>query len=281
MIDVQNRLDNRNIDIDRVGIKNIRYPITVRDRSNKMQHTVAEINMYVDLPRHFKGTHMSRFVEVLNIYHGEIDIKHFDEILKYIKNKLNANSAHLEFYFPYFISKKAPVSRSEGLLDYRCSFKGAINGDNKIDIVVEVEVPITTLCPCSKEISEYGAHNQRSIVKLSYRAKDFIWLEEMIETVESCASAEIYSLLKREDEKFLTEKAYDNPSFVEDVVRSITIKLMEDERISWFYVESENLESIHNHNAYAFIERDKRVESEKLSLIVPAENNIFTIEDAD
>ncbi|MBD3233708.1 MAG: GTP cyclohydrolase I FolE2 [candidate division Zixibacteria bacterium] len=267
MIDIQNMPDERNIDIDRVGIKNVKYPITVRDRANGHQSTVADINMFVDLPRQFKGTHMSRFLETLNIYHGKIDITQFDDMLKYMKRKLRASKAHIEFSFPYFMAKKAPVTKSEGLIDYRCSFKGAVNGDNEIDIVTTIEVPVTTLCPCSKEISRYGAHNQRSIITLSYRSDGFIWLEEMIELAESCASSEIYSLLKREDERYVTEKAYDNPVFVEDVVRAITEKLNSDKRIIWFQVESENFESIHNHSAYAFIERDKRTANQVADLI--------------
>jgi GTP cyclohydrolase I len=267
MIDIQNMRDSRNIDIDRVGIKNIKYPITVRDRDNGHQHTIADVNMYVDLPHQFKGTHMSRFVEALNLYHGKIDITRFDEMLKHIKQKLNAGSAHLEFHFPYFINKKAPVTGSEGMIDYRCSFMGAINGDDMIDLITGIEVPITTLCPCSREISDLGAHNQRSIVRLSYRAEEFVWLEEIIDIVESCSSCEIYSLLKREDEKYITEKAYNNPAFVEDVVRSITAKLSLDDRIGWFEVESENFESIHNHSAYAYIEKDKRASDDIADLL--------------
>ncbi|MBD3170820.1 MAG: GTP cyclohydrolase I FolE2 [candidate division Zixibacteria bacterium] len=267
MIDIQSMRDNRNIDIDRVGIKNIKYPITVGDRNNGHQHTIADVNMYVDLPRQFKGTHMSRFVEALNIYRGEIDISKFEEMLRFIKKKLKADKAHLEFYFPFFISKKAPVTGSEGMIDYRCSFRGAINGDDEIDLVIGIEAPVTSLCPCSKEISDYGAHNQRSIISLSYRSNEFIWIEDIIEMVESCASSEIYSLLKRQDEKYVTEKAYDNPAFVEDIVRNVTVKMMEDKRILWFTVESENFESIHNHSAYAFVEKDKRISKKAEDII--------------
>jgi GTP cyclohydrolase I len=256
MIDVQNRRDNRNIDIDRVGIKNLKYPIALRDRSRQLQHTVASVNIYVDLPREFKGTHMSRFVEVLTRHHHEIDLRNIDQILKEIKLRLKAKNAHLELTFPYFIEKKAPVSGQSALLDYDCTIEAVANGSTEIKPTITVKVPVTTLCPCSKEISERGAHNQRSIVTLSVRANRWIWLEELIELVEDSASCEIYPLLKREDEKYVTEEAYDNPVFVEDVVRIITQKISADQRIDWFSVESENQESIHNHNAYASIERN-------------------------
>jgi GTP cyclohydrolase IB len=256
MIDVQNRRDNRNIDIDRVGIKNLKYPIALRDRTRQLQHTVAQVNIYVDLPREFKGTHMSRFVEVLTRHHHEIDLRNIDAVLNEIKDKLKAKNAHLKLAFPYFIERQAPVSKQSAMLDYDCTIEAVANGSADIKPTITVKVPVTTLCPCSKEISERGAHNQRSIVTLSVRANQWVWLEELIELVESSASCEIYPLLKREDEKYVTEKAYDNPVFVEDVVRNITTKISSDKRIDWFSVESENQESIHNHNAYASIERD-------------------------
>jgi len=260
MIDVQNQRDERNISIDRVGIKNINYPITLRDKSKEIQHTIASVNLYVDLPHEFKGTHMSRFVEVLTRHHCEIDIRNISEILNEIKNKLKAKTAHLELAFPYFIKKAAPVSGQEALLDYDCRIEAISNGSSEPKSTITVKVPVTTLCPCSKEISERGAHNQRSIVTLKVRVNKFIWLEELIEVVEQSASCELYSLLKREDEKYVTERAYDNPAFVEDVVRAITQKIQDDLRIDWFSVESENQESIHNHNAYAQIERNLRAE---------------------
>ena len=260
MIDVQNQKDDRNISIDRVGIKNINYPITLRDKSREIQHTIASVNLYVDLPRQFKGTHMSRFVEVLTRHHSEIDIRNISDILDEIKNKLKAKTAHLELSFPYFIKKAAPVSGQEALLDYDCRIEAVSNGSSELKSIITVKVPVTTLCPCSKEISERGAHNQRSIVTLKVRVNKFIWLEELIETVEQSASCELFPLLKREDEKFVTEKAYDNPAFVEDVVRAVTQKIQDDLRIDWFSVESENQESIHNHNAYAQIERNLRAE---------------------
>lgn len=258
MIDVQNLPDYRQIEIDKVGIKDIRYPITVLDRVKGRQKTVASINMYVGLPHQFKGTHMSRFVEILNEYRGElISLKSMKEILHKMKERLHAVSAHLEVEFPYFIEKEAPVSKIKGLMEYKCRLAGSLLRNNKIDLEVGVQVPICTLCPCSKEISDYGAHNQRGIVNLRLRFKKFIWLEDMIELVEEAGSAEVYSILKRVDEKYVTEKAYQNPKFVEDVVREIAEKLLADDNITWFAVEAENFESIHNHSAYAYIEREK------------------------
>ncbi|MDL1955490.1 MAG: GTP cyclohydrolase FolE2 [Candidatus Desulfofervidus auxilii] len=256
IVDVQNLPDTRRIEIDKVGIKNISYPITVLDREKGKQKTVASINMYVGLPHQFKGTHMSRFVEILNEYQEElISLKSIKEILKKMKERLNAVSAHLEIEFPYFIEKKAPVSKTKGLMEYRCRLVGSLK--NKLDLEVGVKVPICTLCPCSKEISDFGAHNQRGIVNLRLRFKKFVWLEDIIQLVEKAGSSQIYSVLKRIDEKYVTEQAYQNPKFVEDVVREIAEKLLADDNITWFAVEAENFESIHNHNAYAYIERKK------------------------
>lgn len=252
MIDIQNQHDHRNIAIDKVGVKDIRYPITVLDKATKTQQTVAIINMYVNLPKALKGTHMSRLVEILNEHDRMISIQNFADILSTMKQRLNAESAHIEISFPYFIMKTAPVSKSKGLMEYQCTFKGSLNKGK--DLVVMINVPITTLCPCSREISSFGAHNQRGEVRLQVRFKKFIWIEDLIELVEGCASSDVYSVLKREDEKYVTEKAYQNPKFVEDIVRDIAEKLKRDKNIIWFAVESENFESIHNHNAYAYIE---------------------------
>ncbi|MBW1729391.1 MAG: GTP cyclohydrolase I FolE2 [Deltaproteobacteria bacterium] len=256
MEDIQNHRDYRNIDIDQVGVKGIRYPITVRDKDMGEQQTVAEINMYVNLPRTYKGTHMSRFVEILNEHNRRISIQNFSNILEEMKKRLNAESAHMEITFPYFISKPAPVTGAEGLMEYKCTFKGSLNS-NGSDLVAMIHVPICTLCPCSKEISDFGAHNQRGEVRLQVRFKKFVWLEDLIKLVEESASCDVYSVLKREDEKFVTEKAYQNPRFVEDIVREIALKLNNDPNITWFAVESENFESIHNHNAYAYVEKHK------------------------
>jgi len=255
MRDIQNQQDSRNIEIHKVGVKDIRYPITVLDKNKGVQHTVASVNMYVDLPHHFKGTHMSRFVEILNKYRGSIAIKNFSKILNEMKVNLRAKTAHLQIEFPYFIQKRAPVTKSQGLMEYRCRFCGS--SDEVEDFYMGVTVPITTVCPCSKEISRVGAHNQRSLVTVHLRFKRFIWIEDVIELIETCASCDVYSILKRPDEQYVTEKAYENPMFVEDIVREVSARLMADENITWFTVESENFESIHNHSAYAFVERHK------------------------
>ncbi|MCD4787158.1 MAG: GTP cyclohydrolase FolE2 [Desulfobacterales bacterium] len=253
MKDTQNQRDYRNITIDKVGIKNLRYPITVLDRRNGCQDTVATINMYVDLPHEYKGTHMSRFVEILNVLRPEVSLKKISDALEQMKKHLNAASSHIEVTFPYFIEKKAPVSNSPGLMDYTCKLTGSSGPDGKIDFVSEVIVPVSSVCPCSKEISEAGAHNQRGEVRLSIRFKKFIWIEDMIEIVEKSGSSEVYSVLKRVDEKYITEYGFSNPKFVEDIVRDIAIKLKEDDNVTWFSVSAENFESIHNHSAYAHI----------------------------
>ncbi|MBC2695996.1 MAG: GTP cyclohydrolase I FolE2 [Desulfobacteraceae bacterium] len=253
MKDTQNQRDYRNITIDKVGIKNLRYPITVLDRRNGCQNTVATINMYVDLPHECKGTHMSRFVEILNLLCPEVSLKKISDALEQMKKHLNAASSHIEVTFPYFIEKKAPVSRSPGLMDYTCKLTGSSGPDGKIDFVSEVIVPVSSVCPCSKEISEAGAHNQRGEVRLSIRFKKFIWIEDMIKLVEKSGSSEVYSVLKRVDEKYITEYGFNNPKFVEDIVRDIAIKLKEDDNVTWFSVSAENFESIHNHSAYAHI----------------------------
>lgn len=255
MFDVQSQPDSRKIHIDRVGVKNLSYPITILDRTNKIQHTVASINMYVNLPHRFRGTHMSRFVEILNEYHREIHIDTVGEILRKMKEKLHAEEAHMEIRFPYFIEKSAPVSKAKSLMEYNCSYVGTLS-DNE-DFILGVEVPVTTLCPCSKELAERGAHNQRSIIRCDVRYTGFIWIEELIELAESSASSPLYALLKRKDEKAVTEQAYDHPMFVEDVVREMARKLNTDPRIVWYSVESENFESIHKHSAYASIVRGK------------------------
>lgn len=251
--DVQSLPDFRNIPIDKVGIKNLRYPITVRDRREGSQHTIAAINMYVDLPHNNKGTHMSRFVELLHLLRPEVSLEKFEAILDNMKQHLNAASAHLEMTFPYFIEKKAPVSTSPGLMDYTCSIIGTSDPSGRVDLISEVVVPISSVCPCSMEISEFGAHNQRGEVRLSTRFKKFIWMEDMIDLVEHAASCDVFSVLKRVDEKCVTERAFSNPKFVEDIVRDVAKTLKEDDNITWFSVSAENFESIHNHSAYASI----------------------------
>lgn len=258
--DVQSSPDTRRLPIDQVGIKDIRHPVRVKDRSQGEQHTIANFNMYVELPHNFKGTHMSRFVEILNIHDIEISVESFKQMLHEVTERLNASTGHIEMNFPYFINKAAPVSGVKSLMDYQVSFIGEVR-DGKDITSIKIVVPVTSLCPCSKEISSRGAHNQRSHVTVTVQTNAFIWIEELIEIVEKEASCELYGLLKRPDEKFVTERAYDNPKFVEDMVRDVAAKLNADERIDAFTVESENFESIHNHSAYAMIKRDKRAQA--------------------
>ncbi|MBS1223329.1 MAG: cyclohydrolase [Proteobacteria bacterium] len=257
--DVQNSADTRRLAINKVGIKDIRHPIRVRDRSGGEQHTIATFNMYVNLPHNFKGTHMSRFVEILNIPGREISVDSFKDMLTEMTDRLEAESGHIEMTFTYFITKAAPVSGVESLMDYEVTFAGEIR-DSRPAMNLKVVVPVTSLCPCSKKISRYGAHNQRSHVTVNVRTRGFIGIEDLIDLVEKEASCELYGLLKRPDEKYVTERAYENPKFVEDMVRDIAAKLNRDERVAAYSVESENFESIHNHSAYAMIERDKDAE---------------------
>ncbi len=254
--DIQSTEDTRRIDIDRVGIKAIRHPVVVRDRSGRDQHTVATFNMYVGLPHRFKGTHMSRFVEILNQHEYEITVDSFKRMITEMTDLLHAKVGRIEMAFPFFVTKTAPVSKVQSLIDYEVTFIGQIV-DSIPHVEVKVVVPVTTLCPCSKDVSDYGAHNQRSHVTLQARLRDFIWVEELIEIVERVASCELYGLLKRPDEKYVTERAYDNPKFVEDMVRDVAVQLNSDDRISAYTVESENFESIHNHSAYAMVQFDK------------------------
>jgi GTP cyclohydrolase I len=258
--DVQGSPDSRRIAIDKVGIKDIRHPVRVRDRSGGEQHTVATFNMYVYLPHSFKGTHMSRFVQILNSHEKEISVHSFKEMLREMAERLESEKGHIEMRFPYFVNKRAPVSGVQSLLDYDVTFTGEIR-DGRPTMYIQVVVPVTSLCPCSKEISAYGAHNQRSHVTVQIRNRGFVWVEEIIDLVETEASCELYGLLKRPDEKHVTERAYDNPKFVEDMVRDVAMRLNADDRIGAYRVESENFESIHNHSAYALIECDKEAEA--------------------
>ncbi len=254
--DVQNTPDMRQLAIDKVGIKAIRHPIRVADKDGGVQHTIATFNMYVYLPQHFKGTHMSRFVEILNDYEREISVESFEHMLRKMVKRLEAGSGHVEMTFPYFIMKSAPVSGVKSLMDYDVTLVGEVQ-DGDYRQTIRIVVPVTSLCPCSKKISDYGAHNQRSHVTLTVRTNAFIWIEDLVRMVEDQASCELFGLLKRPDEKYVTERAYDHPKFVEDMVRDVAAVLNGDERIEAYVVESENFESIHNHSAYALIERDK------------------------
>ena len=253
LTDVQKTRDRRNIPINKVGVKDISYPIVVMDKNRTLQHTVARVNMYVDLPHHFKGTHMSRFIEILNTYREKIALDKLEVILERMKEKLGASRAHLEVEFPYFIEKTAPVSRAKSLMEYTCQFSASLAED--FDFILGISVPVTSLCPCSKELSRFGAHNQRSTITVRIRYREFIWIEDLVEIIEQCGSSPVYSLLKREDEKFVTEQAFENPKFVEDIVREVTQRLSALENVIWFTVEAENYESIHKHSAFASIER--------------------------
>ncbi len=261
MLDIQKQRDERQLDIDQVGVSQLRYPITVLDPANEKQTTTALISMSVDLPHHFKGTHMSRFIEVLNTHRGEVTMHTIPKILHSLKERLEADSAHIELCFPYFVEREAPISKAKALMDYECSFSGSSTpkGD---EFVLGIKVPVTSLCPCSKAISDYGAHNQRGEIHIEVGTQQeggqqFIWLEELIHVAENAASAPVYSLLKREDERFVTMQAYDHPMFVEDMVRSVAVQLRKDSRVRWFRVRVTNFESIHNHSAFACISWSK------------------------
>ncbi len=250
--DKQSERDHRELRIDKVGVRGLRFPILIRDRAYAVQNTIATIGMYVDLPKEFKGTHMSRFIEVLNAHGRIMHVENIPDILHEMQKKLRSDTAHIEIEFPYFMVKKAPVSGKEGVLDYTARFEAAACG-RETDFLLTVKANVTTLCPCSKAIATYGAHNQRGEVTVQLRSRKVVWIEDVIEIIETSASAELFALLKREDEKAVTERAYDNPVFVEDLVRNVALRLQAHPYVTWWKVEAENQESIHNHNAYACI----------------------------
>ena len=253
--DKQSEPDTRELRIDKVGVRGLRFPVQVRDKTHgNLQSTVATIGLFVDLPKEFKGTHMSRFVEVLNAHGSVIHVENITEILHAMQRKLHAATSHLEMEFPFFLVKQAPATGMSGVMDYTVRFDAAARGD-EIDFVLTVKVNVTTLCPCSKAISRFGAHNQRGEVTVAVRSNKIVWIEDIIALVESSASSELYSLLKRPDEKHVTERAYENPVFVEDLVRNVALRLNALPDVAWYKVEAENFESIHNHNAYACIEK--------------------------
>jgi GTP cyclohydrolase IB len=260
--DVQGRADTRRIPIHRVGIKDVTHPVRVKDRAAGEQHTIATFNMYVSLPHDFKGTHMSRFIEILHDHEREISVDSLRAMLEEMTERLQADVGHIEMSFPFFVMKRAPVSGVESMMDYRATLIGE-RRDGRAEMWIRVVVPVTSLCPCSKEISAHGAHNQRSHVTISVKAASHIWIEEIIDLAESEASCELYGILKRSDEKYVTERAYENPKFVEDIVRDVAVRLNRDERVAAYVVEAENFESIHNHSAYARIERDKMAREER------------------
>jgi len=252
--DKQSERDHRELRIDKVGVRGLRFPIQVRDKARAVQNTVATIGMFVDLPKEFKGTHMSRFIEVLNAHGNIVHVENITNILHAMQKKFQAATSHLEMGFPYFMVKRAPVSGLEGVMDYTARFD-ATACHKDIDFVLTVKAMVTTLCPCSKAIAAYGAHNQRGEVTVQIRFRKPVWIEDLIGIIESSASSELYALLKRQDEKAVTERAYDNPVFVEDLVRNVALKLNAHADVTWYKVEAENHESIHNHNAYACIEK--------------------------
>lgn len=254
MHDVQSGRDTRELRIDKVGVRGLRFPIQVKDRTREIQNTVATIGMFVDLPKEFKGTHMSRFVEVLNAHGNVIHVENIFDILQALQEKLKSATSHLEIEFPYFMTKLSPVTKRESLMDYWARFDAAACG-RETDFVLTVKTNVTTLCPCSKAISKHGAHNQRGEVTVALRSSGVVWIEEVIAMVEASASSELYALLKRLDEKAVTERAYENPVFVEDLVRNVALRLNAHKLVTWYKVEAENFESIHNHNAYACIEK--------------------------
>jgi len=255
LTDMQNERDDRNLPIDRVGVKSLRFPVEVREKSGEVQRTVATVALAVDLPHHYKGTHMSRFVEILNSHGNCLDVRSMASLPQELLERLDARRAHVRFQFPFFRSKSAPVTKKEGLLDYEVCFEVEAEKKGGIDFVLTVMVPVTTLCPCSKAISSRGAHNQRGMVTYAIRFSEPVWIEDAVDLVERSASSELYSLLKRPDEKEVTERAYDHPVFVEDLVRNVASRSEAHGMITWYRIEAENFESIHNHNAYAVIEK--------------------------
>ncbi len=259
--DTQNEPDYRQIAIDRVGVKALRHPIQIRDKAGeRLQSTVGTFALTVHLPHHFKGTHMSRFIEVLNAHGSIFQVDEMHAVLKQLLARLDSEQAQIDLDFPFFLEKSAPVTGMKGMLDYQVRFEAGAKRSGEYDFIVTVIVPVTTLCPCSKAISKYGAHNQRGQVTLAVRFRKPVWIEDLIRLVEDCASSELYSVLKRPDEKAVTERAYENPVFVEDLVRAVAGKAKDHPEITWFRIEAENFESIHNHNAYAEVRSDRMEE---------------------
>lgn len=256
LTDIQNQPDARKLPIDRVGVKNLRYPMRVRRREGGTCETVATIQLTVDLPHHFKGTHMSRFLEALHAHGPLLHVDSIRGMLVELTRRLGSSCAHAAIEFPFFIEKAAPVTGAKGLLDYQVRFNASLE-DGKRDFILTVIVPVTTLCPCSRAISDRGAHNQRGHVILSARFSKLVWIEDLIAIAEASASSELYSVLKRADEKAVTERAYDHPVFVEDLVRNVSLRCRAHPDITWHRVEAENFESIHNHNACAVIEHSR------------------------
>lgn len=258
MIDIQSERDEREIPLQKVGIKDLKYPVHVLDRDHKRQYTTATVNLYVNLPKHFKGTHMSRFIEVFHQHRESLSMPHFLDMLEEIRTSLEAARAFGDMSFTFFMEKTAPVSLQSAMMSYECSFEGMVSDGDERSFFVSVAVPVQTVCPCSKAISAYGAHNQRGIVRVKLELGPFFWIEDLVTLIESCASSAVYTLLKREDEKYVTEAAYDNPKFVEDIVRDVHLAIPTLGAFPWYSVEAENFESIHNHSAFASAEGGMR-----------------------
>ena len=259
--DIQSAADTRRLVIDRVGIRGLRYPMRIVDADGQAQSTIVEADLSVELAEDVKGTHMSRFIGLLEAQQGKVALGGFDQLLKDMVALLNARAGTIELRFPFFVRKSAPVSGVSSLMDYQVVLTGSIR-DGVVSTIAKVVAPVTSLCPCSKEISEYGAHNQRSHITISVKGTPGstpgtpLGIAELIRIAEDEASCELYGLLKRPDEKYVTERAYDNPKFVEDLVRDIAARLNDDARIAGYQIESENFESIHNHSAYALIRKN-------------------------
>ena len=255
LVDIQSSTDSRNIAIDKVGVRKVKYPIQILERGNGKQQTVGEFTLTVDLPKEFKGTHMSRFLEILGEHNGAVSGDTIREILEKLRERLKAETSHLEVKFTLFRTKAAPVTKKVGMMGYECGF--IASGGKTEDFWLHLVVPVTTLCPCSKEISEFGAHNQRGYVTVKVQPDGMLWLEDVIDMIEASGSAQLYPVLKRPDEKFVTEQAYLNPRFVEDMVREVALAFDKNDRILAYEIEVENHESIHDHNAYAYLARNK------------------------
>ena len=258
MPDIQSQTDDREVPLSKVGVRGLEYPIRLLDKVKKIQHTTAVVDLFADLPHHFKGTHMSRFVEIFHRFRDDISMPRFLEMLSCVREDLQAQSAFGSMTFPYFIEKNAPVSRLAGIISCQCRYRGKVSGkiggSLEKNFTAAVSVPVNTVCPCSRAISDRGAHNQRGLVTVELELGAFFWIEDIIALVESSASSPVYSLVKREDEKYITEHAYDKPVFVEDLVREVYVKIRDMDQFPYFSVEAENFESIHNHSAYAYAE---------------------------
>ncbi len=257
MKDIQSEIDEREIPLQKVGVKNVQYPVCVLDKQHKTQYTNATVELFVNLPHQYKGTHMSRFIETFHTYSKDFSMKTFLEMLESLRSCLDAERSFGLVQFSFFMEKEAPVSKQKGMMSYTCTYEGSVSNDKDTEFFVSIEIPVTSLCPCSKAISEYGAHNQRGVVRVKLQNAHFFWIEDVIQLVEQCASCDVFSILKREDEKYVTEKAYDNPRFVEDLVREVYVVLKNfdtEKPFTYFSVEAETFESIHTHNAYAFTE---------------------------